>query len=68
MALDDHFGDELFHSVELPPESLGLQDNGKRNIEHEMMEMIRNSMMQGYAMQMMTSQYDLLESVIAGQA
>lgn len=68
LAVDDLFTDELFRSQELPSNSLGLQDNGKRNIEHEVMEMTRTLMMQSYAMQMMTSQYDLLESVISGQA
>ena len=67
-AVDDLFSEELFHSQQLPAHSLGLQDNGKRNIEHEVMEMTRTVMMQSYAMQMMTSQYDLLESVISGQA
>ncbi len=67
-AVDDLFTDELFQSQQLPSHSLGLQDNGKRNIEHEVMEMTRTLMMQNYAMQMMTSQFDLLESVISGQA
>ena len=67
-AVDDLFSEELFQSEQLPEHSLGLQDNGKRNIEHEVMEMTRTVMMQSYAMQMMTSQYDLLESVISGQA
>jgi len=66
--VDDFFTDDLFRSQELPSHSLGLQDNGKRNIEHEVMEMTRTMMMQSYAMQMMTSQYDLLEAVISGQA
>jgi flagellar basal-body rod protein FlgB len=66
-AIEDLFSDELFRSQELPSNSLGLQDNGKRNIEHEVMEMTRTLMMQSYAMQMMTSQYDLLEAVISGQ-
>ena len=67
-SIDDLFTEELFRAEELPPHTLGLQDNGKRNIEHEVMEMTRTLMMQNYAMQMMTSQYDLLEAVISGQA
>ena len=67
-TVDDVFTDDLFRSLDLPAETLGLQDNGKRNIEHEVMEMTRTLMMQSYAMQMMTSQYDLLEAVISGQA
>lgn len=66
-AVEELFSEDLFRSQELPANSLGLQDNGKRNIEHEVMEMTRTLMMQSYAMQMMTSQYDLLEAVIAGQ-
>ncbi|NQV27278.1 MAG: hypothetical protein HQ518_23260 [Rhodopirellula sp.] len=67
-AVDDLFTEELFRSQQLPSNSLGLQDNGKRNIEHEVMEMTQTLMMQSYAMQMMTSQYALLEAVISGQA
>lgn len=67
-SVEELFSEDLFRSQELPSNSLGLQDNGKRNIEHEVMEMTRTLMMQSYAMQMMTSQYDLLEAVISGQA
>lgn len=67
-AVNDLFSEELFRSQKLPAHTLGLQDNGKRNIEFEVMEMTKTVMMQSYAMQMMSSQYNLLESVISGQA
>lgn len=67
-SLDELFSDELFRSKPLPDESLGLQDNGKRHIEHEVMEMTRTLMMQSYAMQMMNSQYNMLEAVITERA
>lgn len=59
------FSPELFESKPIPPEELGLQDNGKRNIEYEVMELTRTLMQQSYAMQLMNSQYNLLESVIS---
>ena len=64
-SIESLFKDELYQSQQLPTEQLGLQDNGKRNIEHEVMEMTRTLMQQTYAMQLMNSQYNLLESVIA---
>ena len=65
LSVDDVFTEDLFRSQELPSEMLGPQDNGKRNIEHEVMEMTRTLMMQNYAMQMMNSQFNMLEAVIA---
>ncbi len=64
-SIESLFKGELFQSQQIPTEELGLQDNGKRNIEHEVMELTRTLMQQTYAMQLMNSQYNLLESVIA---
>ncbi|MBI1311861.1 hypothetical protein GC176_11260 [bacterium] len=64
-SLKSLFSGELFQSQQLPTEELGLQDNGKRNIEYEVMEMTRTLMQQSYAMQLINSQYNLLESVIS---
>ena len=59
------FTDELFRPTAIPDSALSLQDQGKRSIEHEMTEMTRTLMMQSYAMQMMQTQFGLLEAVIA---
>lgn len=64
-SIESLFDGELFETQQIPTESLGLQDNGKRNIEYEVMELTRTLMQQSYAMQLMNSQYNLLESVIA---
>jgi flagellar basal-body rod protein FlgB len=63
--VDSLFTDELFQSQAIPATELSLQDNGKRSIEFEVMEMTRTLMQQNYAIQMMNSQYTLLEAVIA---
>ena len=64
-SVESLFAGELFESQQIPTEELGLQDNGKRNIEYEVMELTRTLMQQSYAMQLMNSQYNLLESVIS---
>lgn len=63
--IESLFTDELFQSRQIPSEQLGIQDNGKRGIESEMMEMTRTLMQQSYAMQLMNAQFNLLQSVIS---
>lgn len=63
--IDAEFSDELFHPTSIPNSALGLQDQGKRGIEHEVTEMNRTLMMQNYALQMIQAQFALLEAVIA---
>ncbi len=64
-SIESLFSGELFESQQISTEQLGLQDNGKRNIEYEVMELTRTLMQQSYAMQLINSQYNLLQSVIS---
>ncbi len=66
-SIDQFFTDDLFQSSDRHPHNLTYQDRGNRSIEHEVMEMTKNSMMQGYVTQLMISQMNLLQSVISEQ-
>ena len=59
------FPDELFQAVEAPARNITFQDGGNRSIEHEVMEMTKNVMMQNFAIELMTAQMNLLETVIS---
>lgn len=63
-SLERLFPEELFRAVESPPENLTFQDANNRSIEAQSMEMVRNSMLQHYAVQVMNSQLRMLETVI----
>lgn len=66
-SVHDFFSDDLFQATDRHPHNVTFQDNGNRSIEHEMMEMTKNSMMQQYITQLMISQMNLLQSVISEQ-
>ena len=61
------FPDELFRAVEAPPSNITFQDGGNRSIEHEVMEMTKNVMMQNFAIELMAAQMNLLKTAIRGQ-
>ncbi len=44
-----------------------FQDANNRSIEHQMMELTKNSMLQNFALQVMSSQYGQLQAAISGQ-
>ena len=56
---------EFFQVREREPNHLTFQDAGNRNIEFEVMEMTKNLLMQRYAVELMTVQMNLLQSVIS---
>ena len=58
------FPDELFQAVEARPSNITFQDGGNRSIEHEVMEMTKNVMMQNFAIELMAAQMNLLKTVI----
>ena len=58
------FPDELFRAVEAPPSNITFQDGGNRSIEHEVMEMTKNVMMQNFAIELMAAQMNLLKIAI----
>lgn len=64
-SLKELFPHKLFQPVESPPNNLTFHDGNNRSIEHEVMELTKNSMMQRFAVELMTSQMNLLQSVIS---
>ena len=61
------FPEQLFHAIEAQSPSLNFQDNNNRSIEHEMMEMTKNSMMQSFALTLMNTQFGMLQAAIREQ-
>jgi flagellar basal-body rod protein FlgB len=62
------FPDELFQAVERPAEAFTFQDGNNRSIESEVLQLTRNSMLQSYAVELMTAQMNLLQAVISERA
>ncbi|QDU79110.1 flagellar basal body rod protein FlgB [Polystyrenella longa] len=62
------FTEELFQAVEADPENVTFHDNNNRSVETEVAKMTKNMMMQNYAVQLMTAQFNLMQSVISGRA
>jgi flagellar basal-body rod protein FlgB len=58
---------QLFQTIEAQSPSLTFQDNNNRSIENEMMEMTKNSMMQSFALELMTTQFSMLQAAIREQ-
>ncbi len=58
---------QLFQTVEAQSPSLNFQDNNNRSIEHEMMELTKNSMMQSFAIELMNAQFGMLQAAIREQ-
>jgi|SRR5579871_248862 len=59
------FPQELFQAVERPPKDLVFQDGSNRNIEREVMEMTKNSMIQNFTVELMAAQLNLMGAVIS---
>jgi flagellar basal-body rod protein FlgB len=62
------FPQSLFRAVEGPPRTLTFQDGNNRSIEQEVMEITKNSMMQGVAIELMNAQMNRLQAVISERA
>jgi flagellar basal-body rod protein FlgB len=61
------FPAQLFQAVEAGSPSLTFQDNNNRSIEHEMMEMTKNNLMQNFAIELMNTQFSMLQAAIREQ-
>jgi flagellar basal-body rod protein FlgB len=59
------FPDKLFHAIQNPNRTLTFQDGNNRGIEQEVMEITKNSMMQGVAIELMNAQLNRLQAVIS---
>ncbi|MCH7987683.1 MAG: hypothetical protein IID46_00880 [Planctomycetes bacterium] len=58
------FPSQLFDAVDVQSVNLTFQDANNRSIEHQMMEMTKNKMMQAFAISLLQTQYQMLESAI----
>jgi flagellar basal-body rod protein FlgB len=67
MTADQAFPRELFRAAEAAANNITFQDGGNRSIEHEVMELTKNSMLQGFALNVMTAQLKMMEAVIREQ-
>lgn len=63
--IEELFTDGLFQAEVASPQNLTFQDANNRSIEHQSMEMTKNSMMQAFAVELLSSQYRALETVIS---
>jgi flagellar basal-body rod protein FlgB len=59
------FPETLFQAVETSPQNITFQDANNRSIEHEVMEITKNSMMQNYAIELMRAQMTMLQIAIS---
>lgn len=64
-GVDSIFRDELFQAVEAPQRNITFQDANNRSIEHQIMEMTKNTMRQKFAVELMSTQFRMLETVIS---
>lgn len=62
------FPEELFQAVEASPQNITFQDANNRSIEHEVMEMTKNTLMQNFAIELMRTQLAMLQTAISGRA
>jgi flagellar basal-body rod protein FlgB len=62
------FPQTLFRAVEGAPRTLTFQDGNNRSIEQEVMEITKNSMMKGVAIELMNAQLNRLQAVISERA
>lgn len=62
------FPAELFQARETSPESITFQDGNNRSVEHEVLEMTKNSLLQNIAIELMNAQLNRLQAVISERA
>lgn len=67
-AATELFPQSLFQAAQGPPRTLTFQDGNNRSIEQEVMEITKNSMMQGVAIELMNAQLNRLQAVISERA
>ena len=59
---------DLFKASEIQGRGITFQDGNNRNIETEVMEMTRNSMLQNIAVELLNNQMNRLQAVISERA
>ena len=64
-GVDRFFPDELFMPDVAAAQNITFQDGNNRSVERAMMEMKKNAGMQRFAIEVITSQLNMLQSVIS---
>lgn len=59
------FPAKIFQISDAPSQSITFQDGNNRNIESEMMEMTKNSLLQNMAIELLSAQMNRLQAVIS---
>jgi len=67
-ALKTLFSDELFRSRDARQRNITFQDGNNRSVEFQIAEMQKNTMMQRFAIELMTSQMNMLQTAISERA
>ena len=65
MESSEFFPAKLFQVAEASSRSITFQDGNNRNIESEMMEMTKNSLLQNMAIELLSAQMNRLQAVIS---
>ena len=66
-SVQDNFPAELFQAVERS-DNFTFLDGSNRNVEQEVMEMTKNSLIQNFAVELMIAQMGILQAVISERA
>lgn len=66
--ISEFFSEELFRPAQASSKNLTFHDGNNRNVEFQMMELTKNNMMQTFAIELMSAQMNLLQSVISERA
>lgn len=67
-GVDSYFPAELFKAREAASDNLTFYDANNRSIEKQVTEMTKNSMMQQFAVEIMSAQMNMLQMVISERA
>jgi flagellar basal-body rod protein FlgB len=67
-AAAEPFPADLFAAIEPPQQDIMFQDGNNRSVEHANMEMLKNTMQQTFAVELMHAQLAMLQTVISERA
>ena len=63
--VEDFFPGWLFEAVQAPAKNITFQDANNRSIETQLMELTKNSMMQNFVIELMRTQFSMLQNAIS---
>jgi flagellar basal-body rod protein FlgB len=67
-SIEELFPHTLFQATEAPQQDITFQDANNRSVENANMEMLKNAMMQSFAVELMHTQLNMLQTVISERA